>query len=234
MPYTVYLPPGYASSPGRRYPVLYMLHGLGGDHREWAGHGLFTAAGELMQRGEISPMIIVTPEGERGYWMDHARSGSRWGTYVARDLVSTIDGTYRTVRGRAGRAIGGVSMGGHGALQLALNHPDTFGTVGAHSPALRRKEQAFDFFGDQQRFEAHDPVSLSRKDPALPRRFAVWMDIGDKDPWSPAAEAFHQQLLAQKVNHSWRILAGGHDPTYWQAHVADYLRFYGHALASVS
>jgi len=232
MPFTVYLPQGYGSSPDGRYPVLYMLHGLGGDQGQWARQGLFTAASDLIQRDEIPPLIIVTPEGERGYWVDHANSGPRYGAYVTQDLVSTIDSRYRTMPSRDARAIGGLSMGGHGALQLALNNPNEFSVIGAHSVALRRQSQAFDFFGDKQYFETHDPVSLCKKDHALTRRFKIWLDIGDADPWYRAAEAFHQQLDSQGIPHTWNVYEGGHNDAYWQAHVVDYLRFYGQALES--
>ncbi len=230
MPYTVYLPQGYASHPGRRYPVLYMLHGLGGDHRQWERNGLFRAATRLVRSGAIPPIVIVTPEGERGYWVDHADNGPRYGTYVTRDLVSAVDASYRTVRNRAGRAIGGLSMGGHGALQLALNNPDEFAAIGAHSVALRKKEQAFSFFGNEQYFQAHDPVTLCAKRRAVARRFKIWIDIGDRDPWYKAAAAFHEQLDSEAIPNTWRVYPGGHDSAYWSAHVADYLRFYGQAL----
>jgi enterochelin esterase-like enzyme len=232
MPYKVYLPPGYESETNARYPVLYMLHGLGGDHSEWERIGLFAAAGELMERGEIPPMIIVTPEGERGYWMDHANNGPRFGDYISQDLVSAIDQQYRTIPARAFRAIGGMSMGGHGALQLALNNPHQFGIVGAHSVALRRKDQAFAFFGDEQYFQAHDPVKLCERNQASARRLAIWIDIGSSDPWAGAASRLHEQLQVTRIRHSWHVFEGGHDAAYWQAHLAEYLRYYGAAFES--
>jgi enterochelin esterase-like enzyme len=232
MPYKVYLPPGYDSRTNARYPVLYMLHGLGGDYTDWERAGLFTAASELVQRGEIPPMIIVTPEGERGYWMDHANNGPRFGTYFTQDLVSGIDEEYRTIADRESRAVGGMSMGGHGALQLALNNPHEFGIVGAHSVALRRKDQAFAFFGDDQYFQTHDPVSLCQRNQAVARRLAIWIDIGSADSWFEAANRFHEQLEAAQIRHSWHVFEGGHNAGYWQSHLADYLRFYGAAFES--
>jgi enterochelin esterase-like enzyme len=230
MSYAVYLPPGYDSAGAARYPVLYMLHGLGGDYLTWKSNGLFDAATSLIQSGDIEPMIIVTPEGERGYWLDQAGSGPRFGSYVSRDLISTIDREYRTLPNRLMRAIGGMSMGGHGALQLALNNPDKFGVIGAHSVALRRYEQAFSYFGDKQYFEAHDPVSLCSKNPVQAKRFSIWVDIGAKDGWYAPAEAFHRQLDGASVPHEWRVFSGGHDDAYWRAHVADYLRFYSESF----
>jgi len=234
MSYAVYLPPGYDSAETARYPVLYMLHGLGGNYLTWKEDGLFDAATSLIQSGGIGPMIIVTPEGERGYWIDQAGSGPRFGSYVSRDLISTIDHEYRTLPNRLMRAIGGMSMGGHGALQLALNNPDKFGIIGAHSVALRRHEQAFAYFGDKQYFEANDPVSLCSKNPVQVKRFSIWVDIGTKDGWYGPAEAFHRQLDGASVPHEWHVFSGDHDDAYWQAHAGDYLRFYSKSFGTAT
>ncbi len=230
LPYLVYLPPGYDANPAARYPVLYMLHGLGGSYLEWYNDNIFTAADRMIASGEIPPLIIVLPEGERAYWVDHADGGPRWGAYVARDLVAEIDGHYRTVSDRAHRAIGGMSMGGNGALQVAINNPDVFGVVGADSFALRRHDTAPSYFGDQAYFDVHDPVYLYQHEPAVARRFTLWLDVGTDDSWRAADEAFDRQLTAEGIAHAWHEYPGGHKDSYWSAHTADYLRFYGAAL----
>jgi len=230
MPYSVYVPPGYEAAPSARYPVLYMLHGLGGDYTEWAHYGLLAEAHRLMQRGEIPPFLIVLPEGDRAYWVDHAYGGLAWGSYVAREMVAEIDGRFRTQADRAHRAIGGVSMGAHGALQLALNFPGTFGIVGAHTPVLRAYAEAPPYFGTPAYFAAHTPVSLVRRFPATARTLVIWIDIGLQDQWFPQAARFHAELLSLRVPHEWHIYPGGHTGTYWGAHIEDYLHFYGPAL----
>lgn len=231
MYFKVFLPPGYDSNPEASYPVLYMLHGLGGDYLDWTFCGLLRKAEQMMLNGEIQPMIIVTPQGDRGYWLDHANGGPRYGSYVVRDLVSLIDAQYRTIPTRESRAIGGMSMGAHGALQLAMNAPHQFGVIGAHSVALRRYEQAFSFFGDPAYFRTRDPVQLFRDYPLRARQFAIWLDIGTGDPWYTAAEAFHAQLEAAGIPHEWRAYPGGHNLSYWSEHTAEYLTFYSRALA---
>jgi enterochelin esterase-like enzyme len=232
MPFSVYLPQGYGTMPDQRYPVLYMLHGLGGSYTEWDRQGLFAMASQMIEAGQIPPMIIVLPEGRDGYWVDHAANGPAFGSYVARDLVKRIDTDYRTIPRREARAIGGMSMGGHGALQLAFRNPDEFGIVGAHSVALRTFEQAFSFFGDRQYFTAHDPVSLAMN-AALATRFTLWLDIGASDVWLNAAQAFHEQLASAGIAHRWTVFKGGHDGLYWTQHTADYLRFYGQAFVDL-
>jgi enterochelin esterase-like enzyme len=231
VPFLVYLPPGYDDESGRRYPVLYMLHGLGGSYRQWQEYGLLETADRLIGAGELAPFIIVMPQGDQAYWLNHSNGGPRWGQFVAGDLITAIDERYRTLSNREHRAVGGLSMGGHGALQLAINHPDVFGVVGAHSFALRRHEAAPPYFGDQAYFNAHDPVYLYRTQAAVARTFRLWLDVGADDPWQQADAAFHQQLADAAVRHAWRVYPGGHDGDYWSAHTADYLRFYGSALA---
>jgi enterochelin esterase-like enzyme len=230
MPYSVYVPPGYEAAPSARYPVLYMLHGLGGDYTEWAHYGLLAEADRLMRRGEIAPFLIVLPEGDRAYWVDHAYGGLAWGSYVAREVVAEIDGRFRTRADRAHRAIGGVSMGAHGALQLALNFPGTFGIVGAHTPVLRAYTEAPPYFGSPAYFAAHTPVGLVRRSPATARTLVIWIDIGLQDGWFPQAARFHEELLALRVPHEWHVYPGGHTGLYWGAHIEDYLHFYGPAL----
>lgn len=233
MPFRIYLPPGYESDTSVEYPVLYMLHGLGGSNADWQNQGLFDAATAMISRGEIPPMIIVTPEGESGYWVDHYKNGPRYGSYISKDLVSFIDANYRTKAYGSARAIGGLSMGGHGALQLALNNLGEFGIVGAHSVALRTKEQAFDFFGDISYYQAHDPMSITATQTGRVRPLRLWIDIGLSDPWLARAEQYHQLLGRLGVNHVWKTWAGDHNGAYWSAHVPDYLRYYGSSFEAL-
>jgi enterochelin esterase-like enzyme len=230
MPYLVYLPPGYDSAPSARFPVLYMLHGLGGNYTDWQSYGTFTEAERLMSSGQCAPFLIVLLEGDDGYWVDHADAGPRWGSYVAVDAVQEIDLHFRTLADRGHRGIGGNSMGAHGALQLALNYPDAFGSVGAHSPALRTHDQAMAYFGDETYFAAHDPIHLVRARPDIARSLVIWLDVGTLDGWSPAVERFHQELSQEQVLHVWHEYPGDHSGIYWSAHVDDYLLFESNAL----
>jgi enterochelin esterase-like enzyme len=230
MAFSVYLPPGYDYGGPQAYPVLYLLHGLGGDLSAWSKCGMFRAADQLILDGAIQPMIIVTPQGDNGYWMDQANNGPRYGSYIVRDLVALIDREYRSLPSRDSRAIGGMSMGGHGALQLAINAPEVFSVVGAHSVALRRYDQAFSFFGDQTYFRKHDPVQLFRDYQSTARKFDLWLDIGESDPWYAPALAFHQQLESAAIVHEWRSYGGDHSSAYWTAHVTEYLHYYSRSL----
>jgi enterochelin esterase-like enzyme len=228
MNYWVYLPPDYAKS-NQRYPVLYMLHGRDATSAQWKSFGLFTQADQLIRAGTIAPLIIVTPQGDFGYWMNHVDGGPRWGDYITQDLIGHIDATYRTAPDRAHRAIGGVSMGGHGAIQLALNHPALFAVVGGHSPVFRNQAQALPFFGTGVEYRKRDPVSLVRADPQA-LSFALWLDMGASDPWIESTTAFHALLTADKIAHSWHTGPGGHAADYWERLIPEYLRWYDAAL----
>jgi enterochelin esterase-like enzyme len=227
MPYRVYMPPNYQNS-GQRYPVLYMLHGLSGSYLEWLDYKLFDTVDALVSQGKIKPIIIVLPSGDQEYWVDHANGGPQYGEYVVHDVVGYIDATYRTLPNRENRAIGGHSMGGHGSLQLAFNHPDVFSVVGAHSPTLRTKDQAPAYFGDEAFYEAHDPVSLAQSLPTETlKSLKIWIDIGTLDSeWRPRAEELTQVLDARGIPHTWNEWEGGHAGEYWISHVAQYLQFY--------
>ena len=231
MPYKAYLPRGYDSGE-ERYPVLYMLHGYGGGYGEWEHYGLFDAATRAIDAGLVPPMIIVTPEGDLGYWMDHADDGPRYGTYAGRDVLAHIDAEYRTRATRASRAIGGLSMGADGALDLAFHNARAFSIIGAHSVVLRTKSEAPYFFGDRKYFEAYDPMSIVRDygDRVRDADFTIWLDSGETDPWLPRAQALEALLRAQGIPHEWRLYGGDHEGGYWQAHLDDYLAFYGEAF----
>ncbi len=230
MPYFVYLPVGYAES-DKRYPVLYMLHGrgepgIGGSDTEWVAYGLPETADRMMNAGEIQQMILVMPQGDQSYWMNHA-GGSRWGDYTAKDVVAHMDATYRTIPDAAHRAVGGLSMGGHGSIQLAINHPGVFGSVGMHSGTLRTFEERLDYFGDRAHFATIDPASLVRQYPDRARALRIFMDVGQQDAqWGKQVGAFHNLLSSLGVPHAFESWQGEHNAFYWGPHIPDYLRFY--------
>ena len=162
--------------------------------------------------------------------MNHADGGPKWADFVAIDLVRHVDATFRTRRGAERRAIGGLSMGGHGALQLALNHPDTFSVAGAHSPTLRPFETSPEFFGDRAGSRRTIRSSLVAHDAAAPR-IATWIDVGHEDKWRPSAEVLRSALEAKHAPVEFRMLEGEHEGWYWKHYLPEYLGFYSDALS---
>jgi S-formylglutathione hydrolase FrmB len=230
--FLVWTPPGY-SEHGRPYPTLYLLHGIGAPAtfgaEEWLGYALTEDLDRLLGLGLIDPMIVVLPNGDRGYWMNHAAGGPRWADFVVGDLVDYVDATFHTDTRREGRAIGGHSMGGHGALQLALNHPEVFAAAGAHSPTLRPFGSVPAFFGDWHWFTRHDPLSLAQRTEAAPRT-AFWLDVGDRDQWRQSTKEIALALRAHGAPVEFRELEGEHEGWYWAYYLPEYLYFYSHAL----
>ena len=150
----VYLPAAYAHDRARRFPVVYYLHGLGGTETDWLSKGSLDATADSLFAGGRAPMIIVMPDGDDGWyttWIDQVPFGrcadtlraespnrycvehERYDDYVGRDVVAYIDAHYRTLADRSHRGVAGLSMGGYGAMILALRHPETFGAAASHS-----------------------------------------------------------------------------------------------------
>ena len=234
MPYAVYLPPGYDADPSARFPTLYMLHGGGGSNQEWVDYGLLKAADQLMGDRTIPQFIIALPQGDQEYWVDHITSqidnGEKWGTYLAKEVVPQIDGHFRTYGAADERAIGGLSMGGHGAMQLPMNFPGIWSVIGAHSPSLRPEGDAPTYLGRGAEFAARDPLLLITAKPDLARTYTWWIDAGDVDPWRAESEAIHNKLDSLGIANEWHPYVGDHSGVYWGAHVADYLAYYGRTL----
>lgn len=228
--YRIYLPPDYARSPRKRYPVLYLLHGNGGNYTEWSDSYLPEQVDRLIVADEIPPIIVVMPDdAESTYWANWSDGGPRWGDYVTYDVVNTIDQRYRTLARPESRAIGGLSMGGLGALNLAFQHPDVFGVVGGHSPSVRLKPDPMLWFLKGDDFWKNNPVWLAHHQPGL-ERLKIWIDDGSEDVWLPNIEAVHDALLEEGLHPSWHVFPGPHEAEYWIEHLPDYLRFYGAAL----
>ena len=229
--YLAYLPPGYDGS-SRRYPTLYLLHGVAGDSSEWPSIGVPEAADALIAADAIQPMIVLFPNADASYYVNNATWGVRWSDYLTEDRIAEVDAHYRTLTRRESRAVGGLSMGGDGALQLAFRYPDVFGVAGAHSPSSRLlfEHAPADVYGTEAFFRAHNPFWLAQ-DGAGAAGPEIWIDIGDEDPWRWNARAIHFALEARGIPHQFNELPGVHDADYWIGNLKLYLSYYSRTLA---
>lgn len=207
MTYHVYLPPCYAEQPQRRYPVLYLLHGQTYNEDQWIRLGVPATADRLIAAGQLPPFIIVFPY-DYSYlqpWQYHFED------VFMQLLIPQIDTTYRSVPQAAQRAVGGLSRGGAWALHLGIIHPDVFGAIGAHSPAI--------FYSDGNLRKLITQIPPDK----LPR---IYIDLGDADSEMSVSLDFKQFLDENEIPYEWHEYVGFHNEDYWAAHVEEYLRWY--------
>jgi len=276
--YVVYLPADYDAKPTTRWPVFFYLHGLGGSEHDWIKGGHLDQVADQLALGAI----VVMPDGDDGFYTDSAaqpdydacmRDGTglfpfaarnpaetcvrhaNYETYVVKDLIAEVDARFRTIGKREGRAIAGLSMGGFGALELAMRHPDLFAAAASHSgvdallyngphPYVVGKVQLVTdpktwgaavenigkwvrpIFGpDLAAWKDHDPVLLAAK--LQPGQLALYLDCGTEDGFALEDEAsyLHDTLAAQHIDHVFFLGPGGHDFGFWGPRLPESLKF---------
>ena len=208
---------------GEKPPLLVLLHGRSEEGPEGMVSDALVDA--LDAAGDRAPIVLLPDGGEASYW--HNRRDGAWARMVVREAIPAAIERYGADPERV--AIGGISMGGFGALHIAAAFPDRFCAVGAHSPAIfpdaaSTAEGAFD---DAEDFARHDVVAAARAEGRAPWGDAeLWLDGGDEDPFRVA-----DQALADALGIPLHVWSGGHDGDYWHRHYGAYLRFYARALA---
>jgi enterochelin esterase-like enzyme len=227
-PIDVYLPPGYTSHPARRYPVLYLLHGVPGRP------GAFLAtvrAGivedELVARHKLRPMILVMPFGSTGSftdkeWANGVGRNDAWETFLARDVVQAVDQRYRTIANGSGRALAGLSEGGYGALNIGLHHPGEFRVLESWS-GYERADDLGSVFGHRQELLARNSPALTLDGVAAKLRRAhtfVWFYSGTDDKFRMQNKAFAGALAQQHLAHRFYLVRGGHNWALWRGNAA--------------
>ena len=201
----VYTPPRY--SPEQRYPVLYLLHGIGGTETEWQEHGApATILDNLYAEGKLKPMIVVFPNGRaqkddrpgKNIYADAPAFGEFEGDLLG-SVIPFVGSHYSVAKGRESRALAGLSMGGGQALNFGLAHPETFAWVGAFSPAPNQRP----------------PDDLARD--ATKGLRLLWLSCGDADGLIALSQRLHAALKAKGVPHVWHVDPGPHDFSVWKA-----------------
>jgi len=205
----VYTPPGF--SPKKKYPVLYLLHGIGGDEKEWLRGGRpQVILDNLYAEGKLKPMLVVMPNGramkdDRAigniYGPDKVAAFANFEQDLLRDLIPFIEKKYKPLTTRENRAIAGLSMGGGQSLDFGLGNLDKFAWVGGFSSAPNTKK----------------PEELV-PDPARARQLLklLWISCGDADGLLPISQRTHEYLYQHNVPHIYYLEAGGHDFKVWK------------------
>lgn len=248
LPYSVVLPASYSkrSDDRKRYPVLYLLHGLDGHYTNWL------AKTKLKEYVAQYQMIIVTPEGNNAWYTDSATDPhDQYETYFISELIPDVDSRFRTVNARGGRAIAGLSMGGYGALKFGVKYPDKFifaGSIsGALDPAVRsdvnpRNAWAYLRPSIMQTFgPPGSPTRAANDLRQLVQDFPVdrlsslpffYLDCGTEDGFLTGNRELADILLQRKVPHEFRELPGAHNWVYWDAQVQEVLKIAARLMPS--
>ncbi len=203
----VYTPPGYSQD--KKYPVLYLLHGIGGDETEWQRFATPNVLlDNLLADGKVTPMMVVMPNG-RAQKNDRAegdvfRSAPAFAAFeedLLKDVIPTIESRYSVQADREHRALAGLSMGGGQSLNFGLAHLDTFAWIGGFSSAPNTK-----------------PPAQLVPDPAAARQNLklLWLSCGNKDGLIGISQGVHAYLKEHDVPHVWNVDSNAHDPTHWR------------------
>jgi S-formylglutathione hydrolase FrmB len=237
MPYRVVLPVNYkVANDKTAYPVVYLLHGLGGRFDNW------TDRSKLAEHAAKYNYIIVTPEGNNGWYTDSASTqNDRYESYIVQELIPEIDKKFRTQADRNHRAVAGLSMGGYGSVKFGVKNPELFTLVGAFSGALGAAslterevgtkgaiaESILSVYGaaDSETRKQNDLFKIIKEMPAEKVKLLpfIYVDCGTEDFLFQNNRDFVNLLVEKKVRHEFRQLPGAHDWKFWDAQVQEFL-----------
>jgi S-formylglutathione hydrolase FrmB len=203
----------------KELPVLYLLHGYSGNYASW-----IAGAKGLEKSADIYQMVIVCPDGGFGswYWDSPVDPAFQYETYVSKELVGWIDNKYKSIKNPRGRAITGLSMGGHGALFLAFRHQDVFGAAGSMSGGVDIRPFPLNWdmakrlgnYNEQpERWEKNTVINLLYL--LKPNSLKLIIDCGTEDFFYRVNENLHAQLLLRNIPHDYITRPGAHDWAYW-------------------
>lgn len=225
----VILPKSYAEG-NTRYPVVYLLHGCGGNYASW-----ITIKPELPQLASQYNLIIVCPDGliNSWYWNSPLNKDMQFEDYISDEVIRYTDSHYRTIADRSARAISGLSMGGHGAMWNAIRHRNVFGAAGSISGGLdirpfptnwKMQNQLGEFAANKKRWDEHTVINLipSLKDGDL----AIIIDCGVDDFFLEVNRRAHQSLLDHNIKHDYIERPGAHNNAYWNNSIDYQLLFF--------
>ena len=246
--YSVYLPAGYESSM-RSYPVVYLLHGFSDDETGWIQFG---EAGEIadkgMAEGAFPECILIMPDGKVSWYINSANGKDPWEDMFIKEFIPHIEKEYRIRSTKEFRAIGGLSMGGYGALGLSMRNPDVFSSCIALSSGTFSDEEIVKQSDDQyntffkniygnnlkgearltEAWKANNPLHLIHNVPVEKLNgIRFYIDCGDDDFLYKGNSLLHIEMRDLNISHEYRVRNGGHSWSYWRTGLYDGLKFVG-------
>lgn len=211
--FDIYLPAEYAKS-GKKYPVLYLLHGLG--YGPWAwDKKVADTVDSLVRKGTIEPLVVVMPFAQMSFYIDgfayfDGKPGHKYESFFMKDLKPYIEDKFPVLTDREHTFIAGSSMGGYGALYYGIKYPHLFCMCYSMSGVT----EGLDWFGITDEVPSICRLLEGSKTDNLPR---LYLECGDEDRiCGPINKITHEKLTAMGVEHSFRIYKGSHSPLYWR------------------
>lgn len=225
----VIVKPGSYENKGKKYPVVYLLHGHGGAYKDWV-----TKVPSIKYYASLFNIILVCPNGENSWYINSPVSNSsQFESFVGTELIRFIDSSYNTIADNKHRAIAGLSMGGHGALMLGIRNKDKFGAAGSMSGALDlepliKKYDLTKLIGDTavNHFNWRNYSVLQLADSNSTKGIKLIFDCGVKDFLIQSNRDLHQKLNAQNIPHDYIERPGGHSWPYWTNAISYQLLFF--------
>jgi S-formylglutathione hydrolase FrmB len=250
--YCTLLPPSYDTDKTRVFPILYFFHGLGDNEQSFVRSGGMNLTTDLWERHQLSEFLIVTPAAEASFYINSHDGHSRYEDFLLREFIPFIEHRYRIAGDRLERGVGGISMGGFGALRLAFVHPELFGSVTGQSAALIENAPQFvpdesqrssrvdllaAVFGsppDRAFWDRNNPLKIART--ANLGALKIYFDCGSEDDFGfyTGAATLDKILTARHIAHEFHIYPGRHDWTYFAAHLPAVLEFHAQSFAAAA
>jgi S-formylglutathione hydrolase FrmB len=242
--YCALLPPSYDDHKSKRFPVVYMLHGLGDNHQTLINSGTWNLIEQLQAEKKIGEFVIITPNAGRSFYINSKNGRTRYEDFLIREFIPAMEKKYRIGSTRATRAISGISMGGFGALRTAFKYPQMFTSVAVHSAALIERmpkgaeSAGLGMFMGTSFGSPFDPEYWRKNTPFVFARngslkgLKIYFDCGDRDEYGfdAGTRALHKLLESRKIPHEFHIYPGGHDFRYFAEHLPESFAFQSRAL----
>jgi len=232
----IYLPPSYDVDIGKRYPVLYLLHGYGGSDESWKYDNINVVIDSLIKIGKIVEMIVVMPDADTSFYANSFDRKRMYEQYIVEDLINYIDATFRTIPYRETRGIDGVSMGGFGSMSLGMKYFDKFISIGSMMGAFdvpfERVRHRIDIHGgDSLYWKSIQPVYIAQElTPKHLEGLNIFFYVGDKDWLKDSNIKMHEILKDKGIEHTFKIYPGEHNRDFWFSHFAENLIFHSNAF----
>ncbi len=260
-PFSIFLPPSFSKQTTRTYPVVYFLHGLNNDQTSWTvpRYGDLPAKIEqLILSAKIPEILMVHPRGDNSFYCNYADGTRKYEDFVNLEVPAYVEAHYRARQDRQSRAIAGTSMGGYGALKIAMKYPERYSATAGHSPIILLGENPLDvpeevksarfyqffvsilssIFGNpirQDLWDANNPLILAKSGKL--DKLGIYFDYGTDDRYiqtihlDQGIKALDQTLTEAGVAHSFKVYPG--EPHGWAlvaAHLDESMQFLCHSF----